>query len=417
MGEERSTVTGRGVGLLKPETFADPYPLARHLRETDPVHWSEELNGWMLTRYADVAAALHDPRFAADRLPQLDRLASMGWEPLRPLFHTMRGMFLFRDAPVHTRLRKLANRGFTRPSVEGLRAEAQRLTEAHVDEVAATGRMDVLSDLAQELPLKVLSLVLGFPADVQPRLRAWSEDLARFFGSFTQTPRQLAAVQATVLEFSEYLRAALQERRHRATPGTDMLSALVQERGDVLTEDEIISSAILIVAAGHVTTTDLIGNSTLALLRDPDQARRVSADRGTPGFLESAVEELLRYESPVQMTARLVREPVDLGGKRIRKGEWLILWLGAANRDPARFSDPDRLDLERTDNKHLAFGSGAHFCLGAPLARMQGQIAIPTLFRRFPAMRLADVPLVWKRNPTLRGLTSLPVVLDPGHTG
>lgn len=399
------------AAFLRPETFADPYPLARRLRQTDPVHWSAEFNAWVLTRYADVAASLHDPRLAADRLPQIDTLAEFGMESLRPLFATMRRMFLFLDPPAHTRLRKIMNRAFTRPGVEGLRAETQHLVDGLLDRVDGRPAMDVLVDLAQPLPLSVIRTVLGIPADAQPRLKSWSEDISRFFGNFFHTHQQLAVIQKSVLEFAQYLRGLLEERRRGASTGADLLSALAADRGDALSEDEVLANAILLVAAGHVTTTDLIGNGTLALLRNPGRAAEVRQSGNRAAFMEAAVEELLRCESPVQMTARLVKHDLDIGGRTIRQGQWVILWLGAANRDPARFADPDRLDFGRADNKHVAFGAGAHFCIGAPLARMQAQAALATLFRRFPAMRLQDEPLVWERNPTLRGLTSLPVVL------
>ena len=398
--------------FLTPDTFENPYPLARELREHDPVHWSAEFGAFVLTRYADVAASLHDPRLAADRLWALDRLQEFGMEHLRPLFTTMRRMFLFRDPPDHTRLRKIMNRAFTKPSVEGWRTETRRRLDELIDRAAPSGRMEVLADLAQPLPLFVIRVVLGIPPEAEPQLRRWSNDISRFFGTFVHTHRLLNAVQASVLEFTAYLEALLEEKRRSTEPGADLLSALVHDRADALTSEEVIANAILLVAAGHVTTTDLIGNSTVALLREPALADAVRARGSTPGFMELAVEELLRCESPVQMTARLVRQDLEIGGRQIRAGQCVVLWLGAANRDPARFPDPDRLDLARADNKHVAFGAGAHFCIGAPLARMQAQLVLPTLFTRFPDLRMDDAPLVWEQNPTLRGLTALPVVLN-----
>lgn len=400
------------VSLLSAETFADPYPVARLLREHDPVHWSRELGAWVLTRFADVSACLHDPRLAADRLPPLDRLAEFGLEPLRPLLSTVRRMFLFLDPPQHTRLRRTVNRAFTRPSIEAWRLEIERLVASLVDGLDGRDRADLLTDLAQPLPLSIIRLVLGIPEEAQPRLKAWSEDVSRFFGGFSHTHQLLATVQTSVLEFTEYLRALLDVRRRENDPARlDLLSVLARDHGERLTDDEILANAVLLVAAGHVTTTDLIGNGVWAVLRSPGHAAMLRERAGVPGFVESAVEELLRCESPVQMTARLVAEDLELGGRRIRRGQWVVLWLGAANRDPARFVDPDRLDFERGDNKHVAFGSGSHFCIGAPLARLQAQIALPAILRRFPAMRLADEPLVWEQNATLRGLTALPVQL------
>jgi pimeloyl-[acyl-carrier protein] synthase len=413
MADERDEGARRDPGILSPETFADPYPFAHHLRETDPVHWSEEFNAWVLTRYYDVAACLHDPRLAADRITHLDRLAQMGMERLRPLFGTMRKMLLYLGPSDHARVRGLVNQTFTRRNVEGWRAETQQLVDHLLNRVETAETMDVLRDLAQPLPLAVIAMVLGIPSDAHARLKGWSDALAPFFGNFTHTGHQLAAAQRCVLDFSDYLRGIIEEKRRGTGLGRDLLTSLVHDGGGALTDDELVANAILLVGAGHVTTTDLIGNGTLALLRHPAQANRVGESRSGSGFLEGAIEELLRYDGPVQMTARLAREDIEIGGKLLGKGRWVILWLGAANRDPARFAEPDGLDLGRTDNRHLAFGSGAHFCLGAPLARLQAQIAIGTLFRRFPGMRLMDGPLSWERNPTLRGLISLPVTLFP----
>lgn len=398
------------ISLLSRDTFANPHPVARRLREHDPVHWSDELGAWVLTRHADVAACLHDARLSAERLPALERLAEFGLEPLRPLFSTMRRMFLFRDPPEHTRLRRSVNRAFTRPSTEMWRREIDRLTHSLLDTMAGYEHVDLLTSLAQPLPLSIIRLVLGIPEEAQPRLKAWSEDISRFFGRFGHTHQQLARIQASVFEFTTYLRELLDQRRGESDGALDLLSVLAHDPDEALGDEDILANAVLLVAAGHVTTTDLIGNGAWAMLESPPHADELRARSDEPGFVDGAVEEILRCESPVQMTARLVREPVEIDGRHIRPGQWIILWLGAANRDPARFTDPDRLDFGRADNRHLGFGIGNHFCIGAPLARLQAQIALPALFRRFPAMRI-DGPLVWEHKPTLRGLTSLPVRL------
>jgi cytochrome P450 len=397
--------------FLSEETFADPYPLARWLRENDPVHRSPELHAWVLTRYADVVASLHDPRLPADRQPSADQLAKTGLEPLRPLYATLRRMIAFRDAPEHTRMRRAVQHAFTRRSIEGWRSEIQRLVGELLNPVERRSQMDVIADLALPLPLTIIRLVLGIPEDVQPRLRVWAEDVAEFVGHLSHSPDQLLAIQRGILEFSEYLRGLLDERRRGSGTGTDLLTGLAHAPGEQLTEEEILANAIFLVVAGHTTTRDLIGNSTLALLRSDAGAAELRERAAEPAFVETAVEELLRYDCPVQMTGRRARAPLTIGDKAIRAGEWVLPWFGAANRDPARFPDPDRLNLARADNRHLAFSVGAHFCLGAPLARLQVQIALPALFRRFPEMRLRDVPLVWERRPAFRGLTSLPLDL------
>jgi cytochrome P450 len=399
------------MSLLSPETFTNPYPLAQSLRERDPVHWSPDLKAWVLSRYADVAASLHDPRVSADRLPSLDRLAEFGLEPLRPLFSTMRRMLTFLDPPDHARMRRLANRGFTRPAVEGWRPDIHRLVDALLDRAADAGRLEIVADLARPLPLAVISLLLGMPEREEARLARWSGAMGRFFGHFSHSERQLLDVQAHILEFSTWLRERIARLRREPSGERDLLAALVDNARDAMTDDELVSTAILLVGAGTVTTTDLIGNVALALLQHPEHARQFRASAGTPGFIEAAIEELVRYDSPVQMTGRLLRGDVEVGGRSLTRGQWVVLWIGAANRDPARFPEPDTIDFSRTDNKHLSFGAGAHFCLGAPLARLQAQIAIGTLFTRFPGIRLETTELAWERFPTLRGVTSLPVSL------
>jgi hypothetical protein len=385
--------------------------VARALQDADPVHWSPELKGWVLTRYADVAASLHDARFSADRLPVLDRLAEFGLEPLRSLFSTMRRMLTFLDPPDHARMRRLANRGFTRPAIEGWRADTEREVARLLDRRHAKGRLEVVADLARPLPLAMISHLLGMPEADAPRLARWSDAMGRFFGHFSHSEAQLLDVQAHIVEFDGYLRQRIAALRRAPSADRDLLAALVQNAADAMTDDELVSTAILLVGAGTVTTTDLIGNAVLALLQHPERADafRQCADR--PGAVDAAIEELIRYDSPVQMTGRLLRGTIDLSGRTLRAGQWAILWIGAANRDPARFSSPETIDFGRPDNRHLAFGAGAHFCLGAPLARMQAQIALRALFGRYPDLRLESRALTWERFPTLRGLTSLPVVL------
>ncbi len=393
---------------LRPEIFADPYPVAHYLRATDPAHWSQDLNAWVLTRYGDVAELLHDPRFAADRLPPLDSLAETGLERLRPLFSALSKMLIFVDPPDHTRLRGLVSRAFTPRIVEGWRVGVQQLVDGILDRVEPESKMDIIGDLAQPLPLTVIGMVLGVPPEYHAQFKRWSDDISFFIGNFSHTDEQLATAQRSILDFSDYFRSLIEARR--GNPEADLLSTLIaaRDRDDALSEEELQANCMFLLAAGHITTTNLIGNGTLALLRNREQATRMIRE---PACLESAVEELLRYDSPVQMTARLAKEDVEIGGKLIGKGQKVILWLGAANRDPERFHDPDRLDLGRTNNQHLAFSNGARFCLGAPLARLQGQVVISTLFRRFPGIRLQGETLHWQGNHVIHGLISLPVTL------
>jgi cytochrome P450 len=397
------------VAFTAPATFVDPYPMARWLREHDPVHWSPELRGWVVTRYADVVASLHDSRLSADRQPPLEYLARVGREPFRPLFATMRLMFVFRDAPEHTRLRRAMHHAFTRRSIEGWRSEVQRQVATLLDAIAGRPGLDVIDDFARPLPLEIIRVLLGFPEEARARLQKWSDDMADFVGNLYHPPELLESVQRGVIEFATYLRALLAERRGAHTGATDVLTSLANVPDEQLTEDEIVANAIFLLAAGHTTTRDLIANGTAALLRDGAAAVEFRDHASDPAFAEAAVEELLRYESPVQMTGRVAHAAMTIGDKAVRPGDWVWLWTSAANRDPERFADPDRLILTRSDNRHLAFSTGIHFCLGAPLARLQAQIALPALFERFPAMRLRDEPLQWERRPAFRGLSSLPV--------
>lgn len=391
--------------------FDNPYPVAQRLREADPVHWSKECDAWVLTRHADVTASLQDPRFAADRLPPLSRLSAFGMEDLRPLFGLMRQMLTFIDPPSHTRLRRLANRGFTRPIVEGWRASTRQTVDALLDAADSRGTMDVVADLAKPLSRGMISAVLGIPASERVRLGGWSDAMGRFFGYLRHSNEQLIDVQASIVEFAEYLRHLMAHLRRQPDAGAGLLSVLARDAGESLSEDELLATAILLVGAGTVTTADLIGNAMLALLRHPAHAALIRRPDAPADLIGTAVEELLRYDSPVQMTGRLLVRDVELAGRHLRRGQRAVLWLGAANHDPARFAAPDTLDFDRPDNRHLSFGGGAHFCLGAPLARLQAQTAIAGLLTRFPAIRLAEEPVEWQRFPTLRGPASLTVHL------
>jgi pimeloyl-[acyl-carrier protein] synthase len=389
--------------LFSPAFLRDPYPLYHRLRAADPIHW----NGWAwtLTRYADVLAVLRDPRFIAARIQPDDAwLAQTG---LEPLFHTHTRMMLFTDPPDHTRLRGLVSQAFTPRVVESLRPRIQALVDELIDAIEAAGETDLIRDLAYPLPVTVIAEMLGVPHDMRDQFRRWSDGVAAFIGGTTAPEMEmLAEAQRCVVEMSAYFRE--EAGRRRREPRNDLLSALVQaeEAGDRLSSDELIANAILLLVAGHETTTNLIGNGTLALLQHPDQRQRLMDD---PALIASAVEELLRYNSPVQGTSRMAAEDVAIDGRQIRRGQHLSLMIGAANRDPAHFADPDALDITRRPNRHLSFAHGPHFCLGAPLARLEGQIAIGTLVRRLPRLALATAEVTWRDNFTLRGLTALPL--------
>ena len=392
--------------LLDPEVLADPYPLYRLLRVEDPVHWDPFLHAWVVTRYADVVTVLE--RFSADRTPTPDQLAAMGMAALSPIAQVMVRQMLFLDPPAHSRVRNLAARAFTPRRVELLRDHIQEIVESLLDEVGSGGTMDVIADLANPLPAIVTAELLGVPSSDREQLKAWSQDFAEMLGNFQHNPDRVPQVLRSLDEMTTYFRAAV--RRDRDHPGEGLIHALAsaEDNGDRLSEDEVIANTIVTMVGGQETTTNLIGNGLLALLRHPDQIERLRAD---PSLVPSAVEELLRYESPSQHTARMAPYDLELGGKAIRERQAVIAVMGAANRDPARFPDPDRLDIGRSDNRHVAFGWAAHFCFGAPLARMEGQLAFRLLLQRFPNLRLQGGPVSWRQNLGLRGLTALPVTL------
>jgi pimeloyl-[acyl-carrier protein] synthase len=316
---------------------------------------------------------------------------------------------LFRDPPDHTRLRGLVNKAFTPRMVERLAPRIRKLAEELLDARAARGGMDAIADFAAPLPLLVIAELLGVPTEDRERLKRWSDDLAIMLDGTVALQFLGSAVQAAV-EFDGYLRQRIAERRR--APRDDLLSELVaaQERGEALSEDEIVGSTILLLGAGHETTTNLIGNGILCLLRHPEQLARL---RGDAGLLPSAVEEFLRYESPVQATSRIFpRDEVEVGGVAIPKGEEIGLFLGAANRDPEVFPDPERFDVGRRDNRHLSFGLGIHFCLGAGLARLEGRVAFEALLERAPGLRAAEESEpVWRPGFLFRGVEALPVLL------
>jgi cytochrome P450 len=396
--------------LLDPDVLADPYPLYQRLRTESPVHWDPFLHAWIVTRYADVVTVLH--RFSAARTPTPEQLAALGLESLNPIAAVMVRQMLFLDAPAHTRIRGLASQAFTPRRVEHLRAHIQEITDSLLDAVVERGRLDVIEELAAPLPAIVTAEMLGVPTADHQRLKAWSADFAEMLGNFQHNPDRATRVLRSTEDMLEYFRAAVHEQQARPREG--LVSALLRAEvdGDRFSEDEVIANIIVTMVGGQETTTNLIGNGVLSLLRHPDQLERLRAE---PELIAPAVEELLRYESPSQHTARLAPDDVVLGDKLIRRRQAVIAVMGAANRDPERFPDPDRLDLTRADNRHVAFGWAAHFCFGAPLARLEGQVAFSTLLRRLPDLRLEPGPLAWRDNLGLRGLTALPVAFEPGR--
>ncbi|MGH7722418.1 MAG: cytochrome P450 [Candidatus Dormibacteria bacterium] len=390
--------------LLDPDVLADPYPLYERLRTEAPVHWDPYLHAWVVTRYADVIQVFQT--MSADRTPSPERLAALGMEQLGPIAQVMVRQMLFLDPPEHSRVRGLAAAAFTPRRVDRLRARIQEITDSLIDEVIGTGEMEVMEAMANPLPAVVTAEMFGMPSSDHRMLKDWSQDFAEMLGNFQHNPGRAGRVLASVEAMTRYFGDAVRRQATEPTEGLINALATAEVEGDRLTEEEVVANVIVTMVGGQETTTNLIGNGLLTLLRHPEQLQRLRAD---PSLMPSAVEELLRYESPSQHTARLARTDVELGGETIRQRDAVIAVMGAANRDPERFHDPDRLDLARADNRHLAFAWASHFCFGAPLARLEGQIVLSTLLHRLPDLRLKDEPISWRPNLGLRGVTALPV--------
>ena len=403
---DTSAVAGTGTDALEwnpflPEVHEDPYPFYHRLREEDPVHWN--IPGvWILTRHADAVRMLRDPRMSSDfRNSELyEMFVQMGGAQ----FDEREPSMLFRDAPDHTRLRKLVSQAFSAKVIDEMRPFIQQTVDRLLDDMAGRDQVELIGDFAHPLPVVVICEMLGVPAQDVSLFAEWSDDLVHTLDPMVG-PDVLAKASESEVAFDRYFEALIAERRK--SPRDDLLTALIaaEEEGDRLSEEELLRTLILLLVAGHETTVNLISNGTLALLRNRSELRRLQAD---PSLIRSAVEELLRYDAPVQLTGRIPLEDVEFGGKRIARGQQLVGLVGAANRDPEAFPDPDRLDLGRGDNRHIGFGGGVHFCLGASLARAEGQVAIASLVRRFPDMEIAGEP-VRRETITLRGLKTLPL--------
>lgn len=389
--------------LLDPKVLADPYPLYRRLREEDPVHWDPFLHAWVVTRYPDVTKVLRE--FTASRTPSPEQLSAMGLEALNPIAAVMVKQMLFLDGRAHARLRRLATAAFTRRRVEALRSHVQDITRRLLQAAKTQGSMDVIADLAEPLPCIVTAEMLGLPVEDHRQLKLWSQDFAEMLGNFQHNPDRIPKILKSTQDMTAYFRSAM---RFGSIRPDGLVRALMSAEidGDRLTEDEVIANCIVTMVGGQETTTNLIGSGTLTLLRNPDQLAKLRADLS---LIPSAVEELLRYESPSQHTGRLAPDDIEMGGKQIKKRQAIMAVMAAANRDPDRFPDPDRLDITRHDNDHVAFGWGAHLCFGAALARIEGQIAFEEMIRLFPTLALKPGPLVWRTNLGLRGLKSLPI--------
>jgi cytochrome P450 len=391
--------------LTTPAAIADPFPVYRRLRDEDPVHWSDAHRGWLVTRYDDVARCLKDPRLSARRAQAMfDRMPPEIRDGTRALQRAFGLWLLMMDPPDHTRLRGLVSRAFAPSLVQALRPRIQALVDETLARVADRPRFDLIHDVAHPIPAIVIAELLGVDPSQHVRFKQWSDDLALM----ELGPRGFPAAQASMLEMTAYLREVVAERRAR--PQADLISQLLtaEVSGQFLDEEELLATCVLLLFAGHETTTNLIGNGVLELVRHPDQLALLRAD---PTLTEAAVEELLRFHGPIQRVRRNVAEPMELGGKQLRADDAVWLLVGAANRDPDVFADPDTLDLRRRPTRHLTFGLGPHFCVGAGLARVEGPIVLDAIVRRLPRFTATIDNLAWRPDLSFRGVTSLPMEL------
>jgi cytochrome P450 PksS len=398
------------TSLLHPETLRNPWPVYRELQRHDPVHWAEPLQAWLVTRHDDVTACFRDPRLSANRTELFaeHQLGGLGRELVQDYLRVSSQTMLMRDGAEHSRPRRQANAGFTSQALDAWRPTIHRIVESLLDGVQARGRMDVALELSEPLPSLVMTRLYAIPAEDHEKFQRWGNHMATFFGAAVGDVRT-AALRANegAAQLSRYLSAVLEERRK--APGSDLLSMLLhcQEEGRMSAE-ELVSNAVLILTAGHVTTIDQLSNGVYDLLTHPEQLELL---RRQPERVGSAVEEMLRYTPAVPFMHRIAVEDFELRGQRIRKGQLVFLGIAAANRDPAVFTEPERFDITREHNRHVAFAFGPHLCLGAGLARRELAIALEALLRRMPELRLDEErPARLKCNSLLfRGFDSLPV--------
>jgi pimeloyl-[acyl-carrier protein] synthase len=405
--EEAPMVTAE-FNPLAPGVLADPYPMYRALLKHNPVSWSEMMEMWILTRYADVDFVLTHPAMSADRANARNRFAEMQRVQQASFgpFNRAPSM-LNSDPPVHTRLRRLVSKAFTPRAVEKLRPRIQEIVDGLLDEVEADGQMDLVTTLGHPVPVIVIAELLGVPVEDRAKFKKWSDDVVATLGGPFVPPNVLEEARLSIEALAEYLIPIIHDRRTH--PREDLISALVaaKDEGQELSEDEIFTTTILLLVAGNETTTHLIDNGTYALLRNPDQLQRLRDD---PSLIVSATEELLRFIGPVQATGRVLKEDMVVAGQDMKAGQVAFTLLGAANHDPAKWGDnADELDITRNAADHVGLGDGIHFCLGAPLARAEAQITIGSLVRRFPNLRLENDSPEWGGTFIIRGVKSLPL--------
>ncbi|HEY4025335.1 MAG TPA: cytochrome P450 [Candidatus Dormibacteraeota bacterium] len=402
--------TAAEFDLRDRETVADPFPAFRRLREVDPAHWSDHLHGWVLTRYDDVRDALS---LSVDRI--IPFLEHQGRDAL-DAFGELRLIALwssFSDQPMHTHLRRLMGRALTTGYVAAAEAPIRATVDRLLGDLGDRTEIDVMADFASKLPIGVMASLLGLPVSDAEQLRVWSDEVNLFVGGSRARTDRYARAARGVAEMTAYFREVVADRR--AAPGHDLVSRLVwaTDDGEVLTDDEVVATCVMLTYAGHVTTAHLVGNGVLALIRNPGQLALVREDRS---LIPAAVEEMFRYDGPVQAMVRIADRSFELHGRRIARGDRIFPMLNAANRDPAQFDDPEAFDVLRSDNRHIVFGHGIHTCIGLQLARLEIPIAFDALLDRVASLELAAEP-AWIDSVAFRGPARLPVAITPAPAG
>jgi cytochrome P450 len=396
-------------GLVAPEIFSNPHSIYHMLRYAEPVHWSEILNAWVITRYDDVVACLRDPRLsnAMRRAVGTAQLSAELREKMAPIDRFLLLWVLNLDDPEHHRLRVLLSKGFTPRAIENMHPRIVDIANELIEAVESKGKMDFVKEFAHPLPVRVIAELFGVPEKDRELLSGWSKHISAFFEFGPAKVEILDNMVRSVQEMTDYIRVIVNENREN--PKDNILGHLIraEEQGNVLSEDQLLATSVMILFAGHDSTVNLMGSGMLSLLRNPEQLRLLKQN---PSIVHNAVEEFLRFESPVMRHDRVAREDFEFHGFNIRAKQRVILGLGAANRDPARFPNPDQLDITRKDaNKHTTFGYGAHGCLGGSLAVLQAEIAFNLVLERLPGIRLGAEPPRWRTHFNFRGLQSLPV--------
>jgi len=392
-----------------PAVMADPFPVYARLREQDPVHWSPSLKSWIVTRYTDVRDLLLSDHLSVNRLVKFyDALPPKEAELLRDIVHYLNLWLAFRDPPDHTRLRRIMRHAFTANAIEEMRPRIVEITQMLLDRLQDRGadRIDLIRDFALQLPAFVIMDLLDVPRDMLDEFKEWSDDMAVFIGGARNSSDKYERAARGCQKMSSYFRHLVAERSAHPRPGFLMDLINARDEGDRLSDDELVATCILVLFAGHETTTNLIGNAALLLMRHPEQLDRLRAD---PSLIDSAIEEVLRFDGPTNALVRVVAQDHELRGRQMREGERVFVMVNSANRDPRMFDEPDRFDIARRQNRHLTFGKGIHLCLGAKLAREEGRVAIQALFERFPTLALdpAEAP-EWLDAMVPRGTHRLP---------